>query len=154
MKTLFKKIKENPLKLLMITTLIYPVIPLALLAVWGNIIVLSIYFGRHNNTFSIIEALWMVLALLLYSGGPIGLIAGIYALLNKLSKKVFWFFLYGLISYAFVAVIVIAGSIAKLNIFSFLHAAYLLMTLVVITRVIVDMYGNVFHKKTTKSEVA
>lgn len=144
MNNLLKKISTNPLKFLMLIMLIYPVLPLALIAIWWSVVMLSSFFVSHNSTFSIQGLLWTVLALLLFLGGPVGFLAGIYTLLNKVSKKVFWSFLYGAISYSFIVIIVISGSIMKLNVLSFLHGAYLLMTLVVITMALVDMHGSVF----------
>lgn len=147
MKNLLNKIKQNPLRFFMIITLIYPVLPLALVAIWGSVVILSGFFMSQSSTFSLPGALWMLLALVLFWGGPVGFLAGIYTLRKKLSKKVFWLFLYGAVSYALVAIPFIIGSIMSLNIVNTLHTAYLSMTLIVITISILEIHKQVFYKK-------
>ena len=147
MKNLLNKIKQNPLRFFMIITLIYPVLPLALVAIWGSVVIVSGFFMSQVSTFSLPGALWMLLALFLFWGGPVGFLAGIYALRKKLSKKVFWLFLYGAVSYALVAIPFIIGTIMSLNVMNTLHVAYLSMTLIVITINILQIHRQVFNKK-------
>ena len=147
MKNLLEKNKQNPLKYLMVVTLIYPVLPLALIAIWWNFVMLSSFFVSHNSTFSLQGFFWMTLALLFFLGGPIGLTAGVYSLRNEHSKRVFWSLLYGAICYAFIVVPVIIGSIMSFNIIGILHVAYLSMTLVVVIDTILNTYKKVYPAK-------
>lgn len=131
MKEIIKKIRRISLSTKLIVVFIYPILPLGLLAV----LVLgtgfeSMFFRARAIDAS--EILITVLTLLLFLGGPIGVYAIIRVFINQITRLTFWLFLYGAISYAFIAIIAIVIGIFSLEFLLMVHSAYLILTLSIV----------------------
>jgi len=138
-RKVIKKVKElSPITKLIIV-FIYPILPLSLLAIF----VLGKGFESvlfRTRAIDVNEILTTVLVLLPFLGGPIGVYAIIRVFLDQISRLTFWLFLYGALSYSFIALTVIVMSFSSLDFLAILHALYLTMTLSIIVRYTYKLY--------------
>ena len=150
MKNIIKKfvenIKVNPFKTQLLVVRIYPILPLALLASWMILLLLSKFTMDNNAITSLQDVSLIILGFVWFIGGPLGLLGGFLILFNKHSWKSTFFFVYGSISYLIIVGFFIIQSsilfIVGANYWMGLHTLYLLFTFWVIGKQLFTLYNN------------
>lgn len=142
MKNIIQKVKNNPLKALVVMVLIYPVLPLALLSGWFFVIVFKSILtvesisNSKDLTLMFASMIWLL-------GGPAGLLGGIMAVFNKQTIMTLLFLVYGAISYSIIALVFVFETLKQHeSVWYVLHSLYISLTLLVIAIQIIRVYKN------------
>lgn len=138
-----KKIKENPLRAKLLLLLIYPILPLAALAIYS---LWKIVSGNNLVHLDLGDVLPITLGIIWFVGGPAGLIGGVLIIFNKISRTSISLFIYGSISYSIIAgAYIFQGLMRAIVGFDYLmglHSIYLLFTFWVIGQQLLAFYKN------------
>jgi hypothetical protein len=117
----FKEIKKSKkLMILTIMILIFPIVPLAIMA---TVVIVSFVLNLEQDI--VIVGMWFL-------GGPLGAIGLLNALFNNRTGKVLVMQIYGFISYSIITIPLVIGINAEsLTLISALAGIYFLISLVV-----------------------
>ncbi len=137
------KINESPLKAKLLLLLIYPILPLAVLA---SYFLWKMASSINHVNLDLGDVLPVILGIIWFLGGPAGLIGGVLILFNRISRISISLFIYGSISYSLiVSAYIFQGFMRAIVGFDYLmglHSIYLLFTFWVIGQQLLAFYKN------------
>ena len=128
MKLPIPDLTNKTLLAMTVAIFIYPIIPLAIMSLLVVVSILGSFVSGKTST----GLFPMIYILLWMLGGTVGFVGILKILFNKRTTFSLVLFVWGTVSYSIVVVFFIRGSLQRLDFFSNLHGAYLMISLVII----------------------